>query len=188
MTDQPTPPPCTREAVLDALTHRNRPLKRYDVIVQMYWRNNGTAVDRIYDLPTGSAVAHMALINAMLKDGALVQLSGPKWRQILGPEATPPSVHPGTHYLATKDQFEEWTTPRFTVIGLRRDMNPSETLVSTVLDFAVPERSWCTDELRSDTGWTRMRTIVRARTAAEAERTARAQWSAAHEDHTGAAA
>ncbi|MEV6421819.1 hypothetical protein [Streptomyces sp. NPDC051662] len=187
MTDHPTPPPCTREAVLDALTHQNRPLKRYDVIVRMYWRHNGTALDRIYDLPTGSAVAHMALIDAMLKDGTLVQLPGPKWRQILGPEATPPSVHPGTHYLATKDQYEEWTSPRFTVIGLRRDADPSETLVSTVLDFAVPEHSWRTDELRSEDGWTRMRAVVRAPTAADAELAARAQWSA-HDDNPGAAA
>ncbi|MET8605773.1 hypothetical protein ABZV92_19740 [Streptomyces rubiginosohelvolus] len=177
MTDQPDPPPCTREAVIDALSHQRRPLKRYDVVTHMYRRHDGTVIDKIHDLPPGSAVPHLRLIDQMLKDGTLVQLPGPTWRKLLGPNATPPSANPGNYYLATRDQHEKWAIPLFTVIGLRRDSDPGETLVTAVLDFPVADAAWCSYE-RQPAGWTTLRATVRARTADDAEASARTQWSA----------
>ncbi|GLF98265.1 hypothetical protein [Streptomyces yaizuensis] len=178
MTDQPAPPPCTREAVIDTLTHYARPLKRWDLIVQMYRHHGSTNLDRVYDLPIGAAQPYGELIDAMVKTGELVFLPGPVWRQFLGPGATPPSVHPGNHYLATKTQHAEWAIPFFTVVGLRRDADAAETLIAAVLEHAVPDGAWRSDELRSEDGWTRMATVVQASTAREAEQLARSLWSA----------
>jgi hypothetical protein len=182
MTAQPAPPPCTREAVVDALNSVGRPLKRWDLIVQMYWHNDGTMLDRVYDLHSGAAVPYVKLINRMVKDDELVFLPGPRWRQILGPDSTPTSVHPGSNYLATKAQYEEWTTPLFTVIGLRMDVDATETMVAAVLELAAPEHAWRNLELDSEDDWTRMGTVVRAKTAREAEEFARAQWAAEGDD------
>ncbi|MFF8786887.1 hypothetical protein [Streptomyces sp. NPDC015125] len=184
MTDQPTPPPCTREAIVEVLTRMGRPLKRYDLIVQLYRHNDGTMLDRIYDLPSGAAAPHLHLIDQMVKDGELIYLSGPKWRCLLGPDATPSSVHPGNYYLATTAQHEEWRKPWFTVTGLRMDVDPDNTQVASVQLGAVPDSAWHNSERHSDDGWIRMAAVVRAWTPDEAEDMACAQWRAQFEDES----
>ncbi|MFD7338504.1 hypothetical protein ACFV98_21215 [Streptomyces violascens] len=119
-----TPEP---EAVLNALETADRPLQRFDIVMEVFW---AAGYDRatyrtVYDLKGGS-VQCSTLIDRMRADGHLILLSSTQWKRILGTFNTT-RVHKqrGHYWYATRDQHTRWTQPdrdrdnRITTIAAR---------------------------------------------------------------------
>ncbi|MFJ8311453.1 MULTISPECIES: hypothetical protein [unclassified Streptomyces] len=96
-----------RTTVLKALETADRPLQRYDLVMEIFWT---AGYDRatyrtVYDL-RGDHSQCTRLIDTLRADGEIILLPSTEWRQALGPDFDTTTGHGkrGHYWYATRDQ------------------------------------------------------------------------------------